>query len=259
PTASPSPTTGISKKPSGGNGHKGNGNEEGNGDGNGSGNDASTENKKDTGEGQKNKEEERQDAGDKSPSGNGNNSGNGSAGGGSNIGNNNDSELEETEKEDEESARLTVKIKKPVMKETESVQAAEGKAESEITYTIGKRSKRGGFFAQPAVKVITVTVSSVLFLAGIFALLLYFRRSVKVYNDDGEGRMIYLGRCMVSLHEEGYVITIKENMVENSCTNRYCIKPGFFKIGKKEGQELIIYKEGKKTTAYLDTEMIVII
>ena len=30
-------------------------------------------------------------------------------------------------------------------------------------------------------------------------------------------------------------------------------------VGKKEGQELIIYKEGKKTTAYLDKEMIVLI
>ena len=145
------------------------------------------------------------------------------------------------------------------MKETESGQAAENMAEKEITYTIGQKSGRNGFFAQPAVKVITVTVSSLLLMSGIFTLLFYFRRSVKVYNDDGEGRMIYLGRCMVSLHEEGYVITITEKMVENSCTNRYCIKPGFFGIGKKEGQELIIYKEGKKTAAYLDTEMIVMI
>ena len=72
------------------------------------------------------------------------------------------------------------------MKDTGSVQAAESRTENEIAYTIGKMPQRGGFFAQPAVKVITVTVSSLLLLSGLFALLFYLRRSVRVYNDDGE-------------------------------------------------------------------------
>ena len=253
PAAPPASGTGPSGKPSGEKGDGGDGKEEDNGYGNGSGNSVSAENKKETGH--EDKAEDRKDIGEQFSSGKENGSGKGNAG----DGREKDAALEDTGKAENESPKLTVRIKKPVMKETESGQAAENMAEKEITYTIGQKSGRNGFFAQPAVKVITVTVSSLLLMSGIFTLLFYFRRSVKVYNDDGEGRMIYLGRCMVSLHEEGYVITITEKMVENSCTNRYCIKPGFFGIGKKEGQELIIYKEGKKTAAYLDTEMIVMI
>ncbi len=254
PTAVPAPPADTSKKPSSGNGHGGSDSENGSEGGNGSTDSTSPENKKDTKEEQENKEDDRKDEGASFGKGN-----NGKGNSSDKRSGSSDTGLEDAAKGEDESPKLTVRIKKPVMKDTGSVQAAESRTENEIAYTIGKMPQRGGFFAQPAVKVITVTVSSLLLLSGLFALLFYLRRSVRVYNDDGEGRLVYLGRCMVRFQEEGYAITITEKMIENSCTNRYCIKPGFFKIGKKEGQELIIYKEGKKTTAYLDKEMIVLI
>ena len=254
PTAVPAPPADTSKKPSSGNGHGGSDSENGSEGGNGSTDSTSPENKKDTKEEQENKEDDRKDEGASFGKGN-----NGKGNSSDKRSGSSDTGLEDAAKGEDESPKLTVRIKKPVMKDTGSVQAAESRTENEIAYTIGKMPQRGGFFAQPAVKVITVTVSSLLLLSGLFALLFYLRRSVRVYNDDGEGRLVYLGRCMVRFQEEGYAITITEKMIENSCTNRYCIKPGFFKIGKKEGQEMIIYKEGKKTTAYLDKEMIVLI
>ena len=96
-------------------------------------------------------------------------------------------------------------------------------------------------------------------LLGIALLLLYLRNSVKVYNDDGKGRMIYLGRCMVEEEENAYAVTITDAMVEKAYTNRYCIKPGLFLIGKKEGEELIVHKEAKRIAVCLGREMIVML
>lgn len=79
-----------------------------------------------------------------------------------------------------------------------------------------------------------------------------------MYNDDGKGRMIYLGRCMVETEEDTYFTIITDAMVEKAYTNRYCIKPGLFLLGKKE-EELIVHKEAKKAAVRLDKEMIVML
>ena len=71
--------------------------------------------------------------------------------------------------------------------------------------------------------------------------------------------MRYLGRCLVHREEEVYFLAISDEMVEKSYTNRYRIKPGIFRFGKEEGEELIIYKEGKKAVVPLSREMIVLL
>ena len=48
-------------------------------------------------------------------------------------------------------------------------------------------------------------------------------------------------------------------MVEKSYTNRYCIKPGIFRLGKDEDEELVVYKETKKAVVPLSREMIVML
>lgn len=119
--------------------------------------------------------------------------------------------------------------------------------------------KEGGIFADPVVKVVTLAFGAFAVIAGILFLLWYLRRSVKIYNDDGEGRMLYLGRCLVRLEEEGYAITISDQMIEHAYTNRYCIKPGLFLIGRKEGEELLVCSENRRIAVYLCREMIVVI
>lgn len=47
----------------------------------------------------------------------------------------------------------------------------------------------------PVIKMLSITSGTVLSLAAIVLLLLYLRRSVRVYNDNGKGRMKYLGRA----------------------------------------------------------------
>ena len=122
--------------------------------------------------------------------------------------------------------------------------------------------KKTGFwqrvFADPKVKIFSIAVGMLLLLAGLLLLLLYFLRSVKIYNDDGQGRFVKLGRCPIRLEEEGYAVTISEQIAEKAYTNRYCIKPGMFRLGKEQ-QEILVYKDTKRVSAKLEKEMIFVI
>ena len=146
-----------------------------------------------------------------------------------------------------------------IKKDTEKVTVSGNNAAQEREYKVGQQTKKNGFFQSTAAKIITVTFSTLLVLAGIILFMLYLLCSVRIFNDDGEGRMIYLGRLLVRKKDEEYSLMITEAMTEKSCTNRYCIKPGFFRLGKKEDQELIVYRDTKKAVAYLSKEMIVIL
>ncbi|MDE6892469.1 MAG: hypothetical protein K2P50_11810 [Lachnospiraceae bacterium] len=146
-----------------------------------------------------------------------------------------------------------------VAKETVTVEAKENKAAEEVPVRIGQAEKKSGFFDSPVARVITITAGAVFLIAAVLFWLAFLRRSVKIYNDDGEGKMRYLGRCLVHREEEVYFLAISDEMVEKSYTNRYRIKPGIFRFGKEEGEELIIYKEGKKAVVPLSREMIVLL
>lgn len=148
---------------------------------------------------------------------------------------------------------------KPIQKVTKEVTVPEKKGAGESQYKTGQQTKGNSFFASPAVRVVSITAGLALLLLGIALLLMYLRNSVKVYNDDGKGRMTYLGRCMVEAEEDAYAVTITDAMVEKAYTNRYCIKPGLFLIGKKEGEELIVHKEAKRIAVCLGREMIVML
>ena len=119
--------------------------------------------------------------------------------------------------------------------------------------------QKDGIFANPAVRLVTIAFGAFAVVAGILLLLWYLKRSVRIYNDDGEGRLLYLGRCMVRLQEDGYAITLTEQMVERAYTNRYCIRPGLFLIGRKEGEELLVCSDTQRISVYLSREMIVVI
>lgn len=107
----------------------------------------------------------------------------------------------------------------------------------------------------PVIKMVSITSGTVLVLAAIALLLLYLRRSVRIYNDNGKGRMKYLGRAAVILSEEGYYIQITDKLEERAATNRYCIRPDLFLIGKNSSWEIYVVKDGKKKSVYLDKEM----
>ena len=147
---------------------------------------------------------------------------------------------------------------KVIKKEIHTVSLPEKESAQEITYVVGEE-KTPSFWEKPMAGLITLTVGTVLLIAAGILLLLYLKQCVWIFNDDGRGRMICLGHCMVRTGEEGYAITLSKAMVEKTCTNRYCIKPGVFLLGKKEGQELIIYKEGQRTAVYLSSRMIVML
>lgn len=150
-------------------------------------------------------------------------------------------------------------IAKPMLKETKEVVLPEKKAAGEGQYKVGQKAKERGLFTSVAARVISITAGMAVLLLGISLLLWYLRNSVRVYNDDGKGRMLYLGRCTVDREEEAYSITITDAMIEKAYTNRYCLKPGLFLVGRKEGEDLVIHKEAKRTAVRLDKEMIVML
>ncbi len=144
----------------------------------------------------------------------------------------------------------------PLQKDVTQKKIPEIKAPNPNAGKMEKSSLFKGIFAIPAVRIFTITMGTLLILTGMFLLLLYIRRSVKLYNDDGEGRLVFIGRLSVRLEEDGYAVTISEKMEEKAFTNRYCIKPGLFRIGKT-GQELLVYKGEERCTAMLEREMII--
>ncbi len=150
----------------------------------------------------------------------------------------------------------TAKPKETLKKESETVTVSGNMAARDGQYKMGQ-TKKTGFFQSAAVRILTVTVSTVLLISGMLLLVLYLMYSARIYNDNGEGRMVYLGRRLIRKKDEEYSLVISEDMTERSCTNRYCIRPGLFRIGKKEGQELIVHRDTKKAVVMLEKEMIV--
>lgn len=161
-------------------------------------------------------------------------------------------------KETEEEYDIPDSIERPLKKETVSVVLPEKEAAEEASYTI-REQRKTSIWNNPVVKIIAITAGVAIFLVGSMLLLLYFKCSVRIFNDNGEGKMVYLGRCVVRVEENEYAITIRNAMLEKTFTNRYCIKPDLFLLGKKEGQELIIYKEGHRIAVCLEKRMIVMI
>lgn len=164
----------------------------------------------------------------------------------------------------EEAGKGKVKTKEepakaPLVKTSRQVKARSNEAKEEGTYTVAEKKKDTGFLNLPAVKVITVTGSVFLLIMGSLLLWFYLRNSVRVFNDNGQNRMIFLGRCRVKREEANYEITITEAMEEKTITNRYCIRPGIFLVGKKDGEELVIHKGTKTVSVYLNKEMIAVI
>lgn len=157
------------------------------------------------------------------------------------------------------SASPSPETKEKIEKETATVTVSGNNAGQDRQYKVGQQKKKGGFFQSTAVKIITVALSTLLILAGVLFLVFILLCSVRVFNDDGEGRMVYLGRCMVRKKEGEYSLVITQSMTERSCTNRYCIKPGLFRLGKKEDQELVVCRDTKKAAVPLSREMIVIL
>lgn len=158
----------------------------------------------------------------------------------------------EHEKEQKESPAPV--LKKQIIAATPLPRNSQNKVLPPVKYT----EEKVGFFALPAVKIITLTAGSFLMAAGLAALLFLLRRSVLVYNDDGKGGMHYLGRCMVQSEEENEMITITDAMEEKALTNRYCIRPGLYRLFRKEGEELTIERGQKRISVKLQKEMIVV-
>lgn len=151
-------------------------------------------------------------------------------------------------------------ITEPLLRrEKRTVTLEEKSSEKEEISEIQTVEPRKSFLGTPAGRLITITAGSLLTLIGLFVVLYLLRWSVAVYNDDGRGNMIYLGRCKVKAEEEGYLIQITDAMAEKSVTNRYCIKPGLFALFRGEEEELLVMKGQKRTSVALDKEMIVVI
>lgn len=161
--------------------------------------------------------------------------------------------------EEQALASPSPKSEEKIKKDTKTVTVSGNNAAQEREYKVGRQTKKNGFFQSTAAKIITVTLSTLFVFAGVILLVLYLLCSVRIFNDDGEGRMVYLGRLLVRKKDGEYSLVITETMTEKSCTNRYCIKPGLFRLGKKEDQELIVCRDTKKAVASLSREMIVIL
>ena len=153
----------------------------------------------------------------------------------------------------------TPTIKPFIKKETETVKAEEKLSTYEVLPEIRSvQEEKPSLLASPVVKVITVTVGTFTIFTGLFLLYYLLRRSVAVYNDDGSGRMKYIGRCLIQENDKGYLLTITEKMIQNAMTNRYMIKPGIFGWGK-QNEELVVEKQSKLIPVLIEKEMIVVI
>ena len=106
---------------------------------------------------------------------------------------------------------------------------------------------------------ISVTAGGLMLLGGCSLLFFWKKKSIKLLNDNGEGRWYCIGHCPVAETEQGYTVNITEAMLERSSTNRFCMRPGLFLLGKAEGQELIVCKEQKRISVLLNKEMTFVI
>lgn len=165
------------------------------------------------------------------------------------------SQEEEQEEQEEAPSLLRKQVQDIVLPEFQS----ENDEVPEIKVTKPEVSPVRKFFSSPVVKMISITAAALIMLLGLLLLLYLLMTSVCLYNDDGEGRLIYLGRCKVSLKEEGYVIGIPEALAEKAVTNRYCIKPGLFRLFRSSEEEIIVCRQDKRVSVYLSKEMFVTI
>lgn len=168
-----------------------------------------------------------------------------------------DKEADNTEAEESLSDE-TISRNPVIEKKEERKEAKENMAPLSEPVEVKKTGFWQRIFAEPKVRIFTIASGILLLLSGLFLLLFYLLRSVRIYNDDGQGHFVRLGRCPVRLEEEGYAVTISEQMAEKTYTNRYCIKPGMFRLGKGQ-QEIFVYKDTKRASIELEREMIFVI
>ena len=165
-------------------------------------------------------------------------------------------QMEETQKE---AAEEPEREKVPIVKrerierpaEERNAPAPEG-AEPE------KLSSVKAFFERPAVKIVTITTGSLLLIFGILSVLFYFRRSVRLYHDNGEGKFLFLERCFLHMERDGVAVTISKRASEGSLTNRYCIRPGLAGIGTGR-KELLVHKGRGRLCVPVERKMIFVI
>lgn len=149
--------------------------------------------------------------------------------------------------------------------ETEEVTLDEKKSENaelqeiKIVDPDGQKGKLRRIFASPVVQVISITAGTLTAVAGFLLLCYLLLMTVKVYNDNGEGKLVYLGRSRILLKEEGYTVEISEQMMEKAVTNRYCLKPGAFRLFRSDEEELLVCCQQRKVSVSLDREMIVVV
>ena len=166
---------------------------------------------------------------------------------------------------DENSGRLEDdNSKKDILHETEQVSLDERESENtklQEIKTIDPNENKGRLrriFASPVVQIISVSAGTLAAVCGVFLLCYLLFMTVKVFNDNGEGKMVYLGRSRIRLKEEGYTVEISDRMVEKAVTNRYCLKPGAFRLLKGDEEELLVCCQHKKASVTLSREMIVV-
>lgn len=173
-------------------------------------------------------------------------------------------EMKETDKDmgnadaQEDLTRETTSSKPAIGKEKEKKEVKENMASLSEPIEVKKTGFWQRLFVDPKIRIFTIASGVLLLLSGLFLLLLYLLRSIRIYNDDGQGHFVKLGRCPVRLEEDGYAVTITEQMAEKTYTNRYCMKPGVFRLGKGQ-QEILVYKDTKRVSIELQKEMIFVI
>ncbi|MGN0376345.1 MAG: hypothetical protein ACI4ED_01800 [Suilimivivens sp.] len=163
--------------------------------------------------------------------------------------------LEEEEVPEETLPDLSRQIQNLKLPQVQS----ENQTKAEIKDVQPKENQVKAFFSSPVVQLITMTAGTLAALLLLLLLLYLLRTTVRLYNDDKEGRLIYLGRCRVQLKEEGYTMEITDELVEKAVTNRYCIKPGVFRWFRSKEEEIIVCRQEKRVSVPLNKEMYVVI
>ncbi len=119
----------------------------------------------------------------------------------------------------------------------------------------GFLGKAGQFLRTPAGRVITIGVSTALLIGAGFLLLVLLRRTVIVFNFDGQMKRHFVGIVFIRLKKDGYELEIPDDICERAYTSRYEFFMGFFMIGCDSDTQILVIKKDRQTMAKIERMM----
>ena len=111
---------------------------------------------------------------------------------------------------------------------------------------LAQKSRLKQFFGKPVVRVISITLGSIIPVGFLLLLLLLLLKTVIICCDNGEGKFFPIGIRTVKKNENGYFLILDEKLLLRAQTNHYRIYAVMFSLGKREDTQMLILRENKR-------------